>query len=254
MDDEATTMSIHHFFGWFRERHSSIERLSRLTMPPGMEEVPLNILPDQAILVSAGIDSLATHWKRLYQLSIQNASQRMGEFLIKYSRSEIWRRYSLPDLLRRARMHDNYRPLETSLKAIQLHLPIGRVRYWHHDPEGEVLLNDDPDLNSSALHVQWKKGKSGQPDETLESWLRRSRYGELFYSKYRCPWIHESKSDKDISADSFLDVNVPHYDNSKGRPRRLVFPLAFMLRTYAEVIGQFENACEASMLNPIPPD
>jgi hypothetical protein len=59
MDDETIAMAIQHFFDWFRERHTSIERLSRVTMPPGMEELPLNLLPDQAVLISAGIDSLA---------------------------------------------------------------------------------------------------------------------------------------------------------------------------------------------------
>lgn len=66
MAHEDTTIQINYFFDWFRDRCEAIKHLGRLRMPPGMEEIRPNVLPDQAVLISAGIDSLASHWKRMY--------------------------------------------------------------------------------------------------------------------------------------------------------------------------------------------
>src|SRR2546429_9640782 len=87
-------------------------------------------------------------------------------------------------------------------------------------------------------------------------WLRKSLYGEILYTHYRCYWVHELFGSRKLSTlDHGHDPiairvykNEPYYENVVGDTRaddhkELNFSTTFLLKTYRSAIASLERAC-----------
>jgi hypothetical protein len=230
-DDE-----VKHFFTYFRSRTSTIERLA--SEP--------KTFPDASILLAACLDALANYWAGAFGLSFGRDMRRFGEFLQEFGPTEF-ERVSGPHLSERARAISPATQFSSAVASIVPEGPSSLVRTWQKDP---TLA----DLAASTLM------QVPPPKEGAVEWLKDSRYGERVYKLYRCNWIHEAAESPETGRDVFDRLrDEPGYQNlfdptcSNSQRRKLILPHAFLARTFAVTLNNFEMECRNQRINPMPP-
>lgn len=234
------------FFNFYRQRVENVTVLAAggVQIPRVRKDAAPSMSPEVHVLVAAGLDTLAAHWARTSSVGVSSHRTRMGEFLSRHSGHLAFAKCSAPHLLQRAQASnrpDLVQAVHKYLGNEKIHG--GNVRYWHHDPDYEVVAAD------AAFPVE-----KGAP------WVRNSRYGEVIYTEYRNMWLHEYRSSDRLS--DYEDDRVePVYQNlqrgasSPARPsgiQRLRFPTRFLLDTYRSAIDSFEQECCAAGVAPRP--
>ncbi|MCZ7682411.1 MAG: hypothetical protein M5U28_27930 [Sandaracinaceae bacterium] len=228
MGDESTR----YFFNYFRARAAAIRALEDPDPERGLS-------PDQSVLLATAVDALAKYWAELYMPALcapgQPARRRMQEFLLAHARSDIFERVSGPDLRRRAL--DEGKPQW-----------VDAFRRLYADADFDAMVRRwTLDLPLAAVLAASDVRAAGVP----EGWIRRSTYGEVLYTGFRCAWVHELAGGE-VGSRPFLrsgsdGLDEPHYSNRTDGPfhvnRYLVFPRPFLLATLDEVIDNFELAC-----------
>lgn len=224
------------FFAYFWRRFEVASSL-----PATFGQVGDELTPDQHILVGAGLDALAKHWADSCGGPVKHR-MRMAEFLAQHGGHPCFERVAGPYLVRhslnRARKKAETDPAFQDPWSVPLRQASG-VR----PTGGKVCLwNEDRTVAEMLSH-------SGVAAASVpRSWAEMHRYGGMLYVGHRCSWIHES--DEGLVTDrSISDSDEPHYASQNGR-RVLVFPGAFLLRTYACAIRSFEDYCRTHSIVP----
>jgi hypothetical protein len=220
------------FFRYYRQRLANLEALRSLPAPSSTPGFPGSFLPEQFLLVTAGLESLATHWGALYQIAIpksrfSKSAERLGRFLVEHGDVAIFSRCSMPDLFRRAAKEPTKDALIAALCQVPSAInPPASRRRWQDDPALDALAAQ-PAIVSAGIH---------------SAWLRQSRYGEILYKEFRCNWVHELDGPGTRPTLFQAPENEPRYDNLEKAPT-LVFPLEFLKITYAAVLSSFAARC-----------
>jgi hypothetical protein len=263
--DEKTQWGIESYFGWFRRRHANAVALTGVSPPEHPTARAGSFVPEQHVLIGAGIEALATGWARLLKPEGAEgpAGVRWSEFLIENANSSgIFSRVSGP-MLGDALEHAG--AISAALLVRQLVLDTdehrgGIVRFADEDPDYATFVAR-PEVVS--LHLPPKK-----------RYVERFRFGEVLYSEYRCHWVHTlAGSDKIARSDfdtftgqddessvrvRYVNWGVRPADEAHGRRRLLVkerrplFTLKWLLDIYGEAIDTFERFCVTENRDPMP--
>ena len=247
---EGFKSRVTNFFDWYKHRAGHARAMLMESKGMVFRE---SKLPEFHVLIGVGLDSLANKWECGYgpkvtcpgidgaELKSRYTNRwRFGEFLRLHG-GAYFDMVAVPDLCERAK------------KAPELLRAIERVA-------GTVDLTDvrkgDGDVSLSTLtRAAYEDGFAID-----EAWARRSLYGEILYTRYRCQWIHEFEGSPELEHDSPVPQLVePHYmptsgpADRKGKRRewlRPVFTAEFLLRTYEAAIESFEKACRRHGCHP----
>ncbi len=226
------------FFKFYRQRLTNLEALRSLPAP-STPDFPGSFLPEQFLLVMAGLETLANHWEDLYQITIprrRNSSkdaERMACFLIEHGDAAVFGRCSIPDLFRRAAQEPEREALISALRQLPGAInPPASMRSWTDDP-GLATIAVQPAIVSAIEKAHLDV-----------DWLRKSRYGEILYKEFRCNWIHKFDGPGTRPALFQATEGEPRYDNIDN-DRAVVFPLEFLKRTYEAVLSSFAARCFA---------
>jgi hypothetical protein len=228
------------FFRFYRQRLANLVTIGEL-LAPVTPEFPGSFVPDQFILAVAALDSLAGHWARVYGIEKATGGEKMGRFLVEHADANVFGRCSMPDLFKRAAGEASANDLVAALST----LPGSRTQ-----PAMQRRWQDDPTLDAVVTHLA-KANVKGDAD-----WVRRSRYGEILYKEFRCSWVHEFDGPGTTQPLFQVAADEPRYDNWSvrsergGTRRQLVFPLPFLLRTYADVLSSFAARCARDSKTP----
>lgn len=217
------------FFAYFWRRFEVASSL-----PATFGQVGDELTPDQHILVGAGLDALAKHWADSCG-GPDKHRMRMAEFLALHGGHPCFERVAGPYLVRHSLNRAKKKaetdpafqdPWSEPLRRSSGVRPTGRkVCLWEEDRDVAETLSH-PDVDAANVPREW---------------VKMHQYGGMLYVGHRCSWIHDS--DEGLVTDrSFSDCDEPHYVSRNGR-RVLVFPGAFLLRTYANAIRSFEDYC-----------
>lgn len=219
------------FFRYYLQRLANLQRLAEVR-PATVADFPGSFDPDRLILAVAGLDSLAYHWDRVYGAGTRSHGERLGEFLVEHGDATVFAKCSMPELLTRALADRRQTLVDALVRVPNATNPPATQRRWQEDPTLRDLLA------TSAI------AGAVDPD-----WVRRSRYGEILYKKFRCSWVHEF--DGPGTGPPLFDVSPdePRYDNRNGE-RELIFPLSFLLKTYETAIESFAAKCRADGKTP----
>ncbi|MCL4527539.1 MAG: hypothetical protein M1492_14060 [Gammaproteobacteria bacterium] len=175
--------------------------------------------PEFNILLAASLDSLAKYWDLTKSPgSGLKGGQRLGEFLVTHADPNIWGRCSRLALLRS--LPKGTTDIETISPSI------------HHDPAEVFTWRDDPKYSDLVLNDDLSKAVDGRR-------LRKSRYGEILYSHYRCGWLHALNPDSEILTEGELRYE-PHYCCHNGQCK-FVIPTKFVMRTFEAAICSFQK-------------
>lgn len=203
--------------------------------------------PEIHILATAGLDALANYWAATFRPSLNGrgapAGRRLHEFLCQHGDAQVFRKISAPDLVWRA--HESASAVEPLARChLGERITSGRVRYWEDDPDADVVLADD-ELVSAA---------PGRNVEEQARWVEKSRYAEILYSDLRCAWLHESNPSPSTSRAYEDEQGPPRYQNwLTGVPKRIVFPVAYLIRIFDAAVHSFETECVESGRSPVAP-
>jgi hypothetical protein len=232
------------FFSFYRQRAANAAFLAEgsVQTPSVRTDAAPSMDPEVHVLIAAGLDTLAKHWAKTFNKTFSSHRTRMGEFLASHGGHQAFKKCSAPHLLLRAQAEGR----EDLVAALRKYLGNekqggGNVRYWHHDPDYDVVAADPafPTVD-------------GQP------WVRNSRYGEVIYKEYRNMWLHEYRPSENLSdyEDDRVEPlyqNIQWIDPRPGRPahmQRLRFPKRFLLEAYRSAIDSFERECRAAGIAP----
>jgi len=263
-----TQVGIQAFFGWFRRRHANASALTTVPPPEHPTARAGSFVPEQHVLIGAGIEALANSWARLFRPNLllrgRPAGARWSEFLVDNANSSgIFSRVSGPmlgdELEQRGAANE-------ALVVRQL------VRDTDDHRGGMVRFADeDPDYATFATHPEVTALRL----DPGRRYIERFRYGEVLYSEYRCYWAHSlSESDKLARSDfdeltgwddeSSVRVRYVNWGVRRGptpphgearllvKERRPLFTLKWLLRIYLEAIDTFERRCVAEESDPMP--
>ena len=220
------------FFRFYRQRLSNLRQLDTVTAVP-VSGFPGSFLPDRFILAVAGLESLAGHWSRFYKGKKCSGGERLALFLLEHGDAEIFGRCSIPSLWSRAARDKNADSIVRALSQSRwTRSRRGTLRRWQEDPLFQEVASD-PAIRKSGIDTDW---------------IRLSRYGEILYSEFRCSWVHEFDGPMTEAIFQVADdepryqtwAKIPSSDKSS---HELVFPLAFLVRTYAAVLDSFSAKC-----------
>jgi hypothetical protein len=224
-----STYDSNQFFDFWRRRVDNARWL---------REQARSLDPEIQLVVTAGLDALANHWAATFEPGLNaNSSpkgRRLHEFLTMHGDGPVFRKVSVPDLVRRG--HEASSPVEEHARRNFGSLQRGRVRYWDDDPDAAIVFADGP-LMAAAPSLRW---------------VEKSRYAEILYSALRCGWVHEFNPERTTSAAYEDERGRPRYQNyASGVPQRLVFPVDYLIMVWDACISGFEERCHALGISPI---
>lgn len=242
--DAQLEFRIRHFFRYFRVRLANARTLGHVVDATASSGDVVNLVPEQHVLLAAGIDALANYWSSAFRPQVKNHGERLGELLVTHADANFWGRVSSPDLVRRARAEMRTSWATVLRDLVGRHELDVRILDWRTDPTLAVLAAD-PRVVAAGIDVDW---------------LRRSRYGEFVYREHRCCWLHEFNSSRRVGSEFPGEESIdPHYQNvSVGGPgviaieHRLTLPRSLLASTFERVIDSFEAECLAAGIDPAP--
>jgi len=215
------------FFSFYCQRLANLKQIEGLH-PEIMIHPYASFNPEFNILLAALLDSLAKYWDLtvLGGLDKQHG-MRFGTFLVTHADPNIWGRCSRLALLR-----SSPKGLCDDKKTI-LRAEVEKTYPSKHPDPAEVFgWQDDPEYSELAANAELKK-------VDCDRWLRKSRYGEILYSHYRCGWLHALNPDSAILTES-AHGDEPHYCSHNSQ-RAFVIPTKFVVRTLKEAICSFQE-------------
>jgi hypothetical protein len=233
MTSEQIEFDRNCFFDFFRRRVANIEALGAMSAGGVDSSWRSSVDADQHVLIATGLDSLANHWAKTTGIRKLRNGERFARFLSNHGSHLSFDRLAIPHLLARA-VREQRNDMTTRFQGWMRGFAHGLVRKWPDDPETESVLN------------------SSDSEEDRE-WIRRSGYGRVLYSDYRCGWLHEFQAPA-LASDYDASTKEPRYQNLstfEGTPvprliqhRRPYFPKDFLLETYRRAVGSFERECK----------
>ena len=231
---------MEYFFRYFRQRVMNIRALGSVEAPR-VQGYAGSMLGEQLILATSGIDTLASHWARVWSITgpkgALSHAERMNRFLANHGDTAIWSRVAIPHFLRDGSIAPAF--LERVSKLPLVWTEPARQRKYSHDG----LLAE-------------LRGQLAPITSVEDECLCKHTYGSILYRKYRCVWIHRGGGpggSKPIWGE--LRDDKPYYENwsdeaERGTKRVLVLPINLLLRTYECAIESFERACVAEQRDP----
>lgn len=236
------------FFPYFRDRAANARALADSEDPtlPG----PKKYLPEAMTLATAGLDQLAAHWSRVFQVKGSKGAiahhERMARFLEAHGSAWIWDRVAVPHLFRGA----------ASEKRPDLVAMIEKLPDCRTSPGAERSFEKDVKWSEACRLLGNSHGAAFD-----EGWFGRFRYGSILYYEYRNAWVHVGEGPGTMT---------PMWESQKGdRPwyanyatggkslgddpftkRVLMFPPTVILDTFVRAIDSFEVLCTRDGVDP----
>jgi hypothetical protein len=220
------------FFDYFRQRVRNIRTIGLINADV-VAGYPGSMVGEQLILATCGIDTLASHWARVWNISGAKGplphGERMTRFLDVHGDASIWNRVAVPHIIRDTSTNG------TALAERVRKLPNavttrGRMREYRSD----LLLND-----------LLERLRPETPAE--KKCILKHTYSNILYKTYRNAWVHDGGGPGTGRVEWHgLSAEEPSYDNwvvGNGTKRVLVLPIGLLLRTYEKAIESFWQAC-----------
>jgi hypothetical protein len=226
------------FFNYFRQRVANIRAIGSIGAPQ-VANYPGSMLGEQLILATSGIDTLASHWARIWEVSGPQGrlphAERMVRFLAIHGDAAVWNRLAIPHVIR-----DSTIALALTDRVRQLpgaSTQRGRKRDYREDHSWDDVCTQVQPLAPAD-----------------ESRLRGHMYSAYLYKRYRNVWIHRGAGPgTSMPPWQGLTGDEPYYENwaaESGSRRVLVLPVSLLVSTYEHAIESLQRACVEASKDP----
>jgi hypothetical protein len=256
--EDRVSFTIRNFFSWFRQRRANAEALPNHP-PPQIPNGRPSFVPDQHVLIGAGLDALATAWGETFAPDARRGGERWQRFLLETTGPSLFGRIAAP-LLVDALVKD---------KLVDEAVVVRRVvRDERHSGTVRFPVESDPMFDDFMAHreiVPLKLDRRWERGSAMYGGVERFRFGEVLYKEYRCHWVHRMYASSALGPSDMDDRigwadlrnRVRYHNISTIRGDRLIphrrpiFSIPWLLATYDAALDAFEARCLAEHREPV---